>query len=220
MSHRNSWGSPAPALARFNAAVDAVQQAVGDLDEGRAGSSIGAAKRLYSQLEGLIGEAGHPPPPDPFAAEHGEWWDRTLRAYARWDWWKWWREWQRWAERVRARLTPAKRTGRPRKGESDKERLVIAALALHHRCHGRSVGKHTPATTKDLANLASGTHVTVSDATVSRFFKKKFPGRGYKGNEAACVRDEIGMLIAKWQGDVSAYLPDLLPQESGCKDDD
>ena len=75
----------------FNAAVDAVQQAVGDLDEGQhvakaippvgcqPCASIGEAKNLYSQLERLAGEAGQPPPPDPFAAEYGEWWDPTCR---------------------------------------------------------------------------------------------------------------------------------------------
>jgi hypothetical protein len=131
MSHRKSRGSTAPALtlAQFNAAVDAVQQAVGDLDEGqhvgkavrpanrRPCASDGEAKRLYSQLEGLVYEGGQPPPPDPFAAEYGEWWDPTLRAYAKWNWWKWCKEWRRWAERVRARLTAAEGASKGRPAE-------------------------------------------------------------------------------------------------------
>jgi hypothetical protein len=118
---------------------------------------------------------------------------------------------------------PARRTGRPRKGESDKERLVIGALVKHHRYQpGGGIGDYTPAKTKRLAGLASGKDVKVSVATVSRFFKKKFPVLGYKGYEAACNRDakvNIGMYLALWQGDVAERLADLLPHESGREDD-
>jgi hypothetical protein len=119
MSHRKSRGSTAPALtlAQFNAAVDAVQQAVGDLDEGqhcgeakpptnrRPCASVGEAKRFYAEVEAQMYAAGRPLPPDPFAAKYGEWWDPTLRPYAKkWNWWKWWKKWLRWSERERARL--------------------------------------------------------------------------------------------------------------------
>jgi hypothetical protein len=121
-------------------------------------------------------------------------------------------------------VPPAKRrTGRPRKGESDKERLVVAALVAHHKWQpGGSVGNDTPAKTRQLARLASDKRkgVEVSVATVSRFFRKKFPGRGHKGYEAACVRGEIGALLARWQGDVPEHLADLLPRESGRAGDD
>jgi hypothetical protein len=114
----------------------------------------------------------------------------------------------------------AKRTGRPRKGETDKERLVIGALAAHHQCAGRSLGNPTPATIKQLANLASNKNVAVSVATVSRFFKRQFPGRGYKGYESACQRDEIYLKIALWQGEGQEHLADLVPRESGCREED
>jgi len=117
---------------------------------------------------------------------------------------------------------PAKRrTGRPRKGESDKEWLVIGALAVHHEWQtGGSVGNDTPAKTKPLAKLASDEHVTVSDATVSRFFTKKFPGRGYKGYRAACVNGTIGTLLASWQGEMPKHQAGLMPHESGREDED
>jgi hypothetical protein len=119
---------------------------------------------------------------------------------------------------------PAKRrTGRPRKGETDKERLVLAALVAHHNWQpGGSVGNDTPAKTRQLAKLASDKRkrVEVSVATVSRFFRKRFPGRGHKDYEAACVRGEIGALLAKWQGDEPEHLAGLLPRESGRGGDD
>jgi hypothetical protein len=114
----------------------------------------------------------------------------------------------------------SRRTGRPRKGESDKEHLVIDALAVHHKMEGRVVENLTPAKVKRIAKLASGEHVKVSVATVSRFLSKKFPGRGYKGYEAACARGTIGTLLAVWQGDVSEHLADLRPEEYGRGEDD
>jgi hypothetical protein len=113
-----------------------------------------------------------------------------------------------------------KRTGRPRKGESDKERLVLGALATHHKCSGDSIGNPTPAKTKQLASLASNKNVKVSVATVSRFFKRKFPGRGYKGYESACIRNEIGLKIALWQGEGHEHLADLFPGEYGRREED
>jgi hypothetical protein len=113
------------------------------------------------------------------------------------------------------------RTGRPRKGESDKELLVIGALVAHHKWQpGGSVGDDTPAKTRRLAELASGKDVGVSVATVSRFFQKKFPDRGYKGYKAACLRGEIGSRLAVWQGEVTEHLADLLPPESGRGEDE
>jgi hypothetical protein len=112
-----------------------------------------------------------------------------------------------------------RRTGRPRHGECDKERLVLGALVKHHRYQpGGSVENYTPAKTRKLAELASGERVKVSLATVSRFFKKKFPGRGYKGYETACVQKTIGTKLALWQGDVSEHLACLLPHETGSED--
>jgi hypothetical protein len=121
---------------------------------------------------------------------------------------------------------PAKRTGRPRKGESSKERLVIGALVKHHHYQpGGSIENYAPAKTERLAELASGEYVKVSVATVSRFFKRQFPDhdRGYDGYVAACNRDarvNLGMLLALWQGDVSERLASLLPRESGREGDD
>jgi hypothetical protein len=115
---------------------------------------------------------------------------------------------------------PAKRrTGRPRQGESDKETLVIGALVKHHRYQpGGSVENYTHATTKQLAKLASGKYVKVSVATVSRFFKKKFPDQGYKGYVSDCTRELIGAKLALWQGEVAERLTELLPHESGSED--
>jgi hypothetical protein len=107
------------------------------------------------------------------------------------------------------RVRPATRTGRPRKAESSKERLVIGALARHHRYESVGiVATYTPAKPQDLAEQASGKEVRVSAATVSRFFKRRFPQheRGYDGYVAACNRDarvHIGMLLAFWQGEVT-----------------
>jgi hypothetical protein len=122
----------------------------------------------------------------------------------------------------RSRKTECSRrkTGRPRKGETDKERLVIAALTKHHDLEGRSVGNYEPAKTRTLAKLASSKRVSVSVATVSRFFKQKFPDRGYKGYENACRNEKIGKLLAYWNGDLNEHRPDLLPHEYGRGEDD
>jgi hypothetical protein len=117
-----------------------------------------------------------------------------------------------------------RRTGRPRKRDSDKQRLVVAALARHHGYQPvGSVSNYNPAKTESLAKGASGKGVEVSVATVSRFFQKKFSGQGYKGYVAACNRDAritIGMYLALWQGEVSDRLPGLLPHETGQGDKD
>jgi hypothetical protein len=113
---------------------------------------------------------------------------------------------------------PAKRrAGRPRKGESAKDLLVIGALVEHHGYQpgGSSVKRYDPAKTADLAESAG-----VSTATVSRFLKKKFPKyeHGYDGYVAICngqARYHIGMYLALWQGDVTEGLAALLPHESG-----
>jgi hypothetical protein len=95
-----------------------------------------------------------------------------------------------------------KRAGRPRKGESDAEQLIIAALVEHHKYEsglgrrgGGSVGNYDPA---KLAALAKG----CDRSTVSRFFKAKFGDRGHKGYVAACRGRKIGELLAKWQGEL------------------
>jgi hypothetical protein len=118
--------------------------------------------------------------------------------------------------------TPAKRRARrPRKGESDKHQLVLAALVKHHgyQLNG-SVEDYTPAKTAILAQLASGENVTVSPSTVSRFFKQKFPGRGYQGYYLACVNGQIAPRLALWQGEIPERCPDLLPHESGRGEED
>ena len=124
--------------------------------------------------------------------------------------------------------TGAPRTGRPRKGEMDKDHLVIGALVEHHGYQqGGSVINYNPAKTARLAQLASEGNVTVSKATVSRFFttkfpgqKKNLPGRGYKGYENACTAEKIGLLLAIWQGDLGEHLADLEPEEYGRREDD
>ena len=124
------------------------------------------------------------------------------------------------ASDTRAGEKTAKRRGRP-KGETDKKRLVIAALIKHHGYQtGGSIDNPTPAKTKELAELASGKHVKVSVATVSRFLAEKFPDRRYKGYENACARGEIGTKLALWQGDVPDSLRDLRPEEYGRGEDD
>jgi hypothetical protein len=122
--------------------------------------------------------------------------------------------------------TARRKTGRPRRTETDKERLVVAALAKHHGYQpGGIVERYTPATTARLAKLASGKGVKVSASTVSRFLKRKFPNHdhGYAGYRAACnleARTHIGLLLALWQGEASERLAGLLPHESGREEDD
>jgi hypothetical protein len=126
-----------------------------------------------------------------------------------------------WRRQVMADAAKPK-SGRPRKGESDKERLVIGALAKHHGYQPEGgIGNYTPVKVKALAKLASNEQVTVSVATVSRFFKKKFPRRGYKDYQAACQREVLHLKIALWQGELSeSHLAALRPPESGREDDD
>jgi hypothetical protein len=120
----------------------------------------------------------------------------------------------------------ARQTGRPRKSESGKERFVLSALAKHHRYQpGGGVQNYEPAKIEELAKLASDRAVTISTATVSRFFKRKFPhhDRGYDGYVAACSRDArttIDLLLALWQGEAAEHLAELLPKESGREDED
>jgi hypothetical protein len=81
------------------------------------------------------------------------------------------------------------------------------------------VENYEPAKVKRLAELASGEHVKVSTATVSRFLKRKFPehNSGYDGYVAACNRDarvHIGMRLALWQNDVDERLARLMPHDS------
>ncbi len=106
----------------------------------------------------------------------------------------------------------ARRTGRPRKGESSKDMLVVAALAKHHQYEsGGSIGNYEPATVRGLAKPGSG----LTTAAVSRFFRKKFDERGHKGYVAACTSKKIGPLLAAWQHDVPTEMADLLAEEYG-----
>ncbi|NUQ64368.1 MAG: hypothetical protein HUU20_18025 [Pirellulales bacterium] len=116
-----------------------------------------------------------------------------------------------------------KRTGRPRKDETDKSELLIDALAIHHQYEsGGSIGNDEHATVRNLADLASDEKrgVKVSIATVSRFFHEKFPGHGHKGYVVACRTKKIGSLLALWQGEGMERHPDLLNEEYGLGADD
>lgn len=96
------------------------------------------------------------------------------------------------------------RAGRPSKEETPKDTLVLAALCLHHQYKDGSIGNATPIILKQFGRAGHG----FSDATVSRFLEKKFPGRGYKGYVAACnqrARVSIGQLLAKWQGEEQSH---------------
>ncbi len=111
--------------------------------------------------------------------------------------------------------TKRKRTGRPRKEEKDGDTKVVAALAVYHQYEpGGSVGRYDAASLKDLAKLSG-----LSKATISRFFKSEFKD-GYEGYKAACLREEIGLLLAKWQGEMPEYKAGLLPEEYGRREDD
>jgi len=107
---------------------------------------------------------------------------------------------------------PAKRTGRPPKRERPKMELVPLALAhLHKRDADGSIGNWEPAKTEQIAKDAE-----VSTATVSKFFKKEFPGLGYRGYEGACRRDarkHIGTWLDQW-------LREKRPDHAALKDDE
>jgi len=108
------------------------------------------------------------------------------------------------------------RTGRPRKNETDKDTLVVSALAKHHQYEpGGSVGNFEPATCRKLAEHNNG----ISAAALSRFLARKFGGKGHQRYAAACHRGEIGRLLANWQGDVSEGHRGLLPHEDGRKEE-
>lgn len=111
------------------------------------------------------------------------------------------------------------RTGRPRKGETDRDTLVIAALAAHHQYVSSGAGKihignYNPATIRGLSKATTG----LSTAAISRFFTKEFTEKyrpGHQGYVAACNRDnnKIGLLLAKWQDDLPENYLDLAVEE-------
>lgn len=104
-------------------------------------------------------------------------------------------------EEGKPRGQPTKRAGRPNKGDTDKQLLVLGHLLAHHQYEdGGSIGNYEPAKPE---KLAEGT----STATVSRFFKSKLD-RGYKGYANACARKQIGRLLAEWQGDLTERRPE------------
>lgn len=115
-------------------------------------------------------------------------------------------------------VPPKKRTGgRPRKGESDADTRVIAALARHHKYQsGGSVGNHTPAVVRKLA-ADKDAGVTVS--AISRFLNKQF-STGHKGYIAVCNRKEIGTRLALWQRESIERLASLRGDESAEPDED
>lgn len=133
-----------------------------------------------------------------------------------------WIDW--WAKELLAlvalaeiRSKPVKRTGRPRRGETDKDTLVISALAAHHRYEpGGSIGNYEPAGVTELSQAHKG---DPSTAAISRFLKRKFPDSGYKSYVTACTREEIGYHLARWQDDVAEGHFDLRPEEDGRRDE-
>jgi hypothetical protein len=118
--------------------------------------------------------------------------------------------------------TPTKRSGRPKKGETPKDSLVIAALAEHHGYKsGGSVRTYEPATESSLAKLHNGSdgRARLTKAAVSRFLQKRCGG--YQQYAALCRQKRIGSLLGLWQGDIpDKRLLRLLPRESGREEDD
>lgn len=119
---------------------------------------------------------------------------------------------------------PLKRTGRPVKGETGRDMLVVAALAKHHNYRsGGSIGNYTPASVRGMCEAynkeagSSKPHLTT--AAVTRFFQKQFGAdRGHKGYVAACNKNApvtIGMLLAKWQDELPSQQPTLTDDECG-----
>ena len=111
-------------------------------------------------------------------------------------------------------------SGRPRKGETGADRILIALLADHHKwSHGGVVENYTPAGYRQLQDKSRlGNNRGISTASISRFFKKKFGERGKKGYLAACnkgAREGIGQLLTKWQNEVPEPHQKLLPHD-GC----
>lgn len=105
-----------------------------------------------------------------------------------------------------------KRSGRPRKGDTDKQAIVLSLLVVHHQYEaGGSVGNYEPIELKDLARRMN----SKSKSTGSRFFKSKFGERGYKGYTNACARKEIGRLLAEWQNETSDERHDPLWTDEG-----
>lgn len=118
--------------------------------------------------------------------------------------------------RIRNAEQPAKRTGRPRKGETDKGAVVIAALARHHEYEsGGSIGNYEPANLTALANAHKG---DLSKAAFTRFLESKFGKPAYKRYTVVCQKREIGRFLALWQGDVSEGHFDLRPDEYGRRE--
>ncbi|QDT39233.1 hypothetical protein [Stratiformator vulcanicus] len=84
-----------------------------------------------------------------------------------------------------------KRRGRPSKGESDKETLIIAALSRHHGYDNGSLLNDEPIAVKSFADLPQN---DFSAASLSRFFEKHFSG--YKGYKAQCVNGKLAMTLS------------------------
>lgn len=117
-----------------------------------------------------------------------------LAAYA-------WRDEQRKEKR--------KRTGRPRSCDASGFDLIESALIKHHGYEaGGSVENYEPASLKVLESLSGK-----SKATASRFLEDKFGKPGHKRYIAACQREEIGALLAKWSGELFKEHLDLAVEE-------
>jgi hypothetical protein len=103
------------------------------------------------------------------------------------------------------RLNKGRRPGKPKKGETPADTLIIAALVKHHRYEpGGRVGNWMPATGKALSEMTKlGDQDGVSTNAISKFWRaeKRFGERGKNGYDAACRQKKIGRLLAAWQGD-------------------
>jgi hypothetical protein len=113
----------------------------------------------------------------------------------------------------------AVRKGRPRMGDRGKQLLVISALVRHHGWQSDgSIEQFEPASTAQLAALATNKQASVSVATVSRFFARKYPERGYAGYAADCIGKRIGMKLTLWQGLADEHLSELFLDEAAPGD--
>lgn len=92
------------------------------------------------------------------------------------------------------------------------DQKVLAALKAHHKVEGSSVGNPTAA---NLTQLATKCKLTV--AAFTRFLQKKFKAENaYALYRASCEKDEIGIQLAFWSGDLRPeHLANLLPGNRG-----
>ena len=111
-----------------------------------------------------------------------------------------------WQE-IRASMIPKpkqkgqKRSVATEKGTS-KSALVLAALCTYHGYDGTSVKKTDPVGVNELSRLATDEKCSVSEATVSRWFRDKFDG-GKGGYDVACVNGSLLLNLKLLAGDMT-----------------